>query len=567
MEIVKWLLYLFIGVGLAQRLCWWFGRIYFPFGWSACKWVYNNKSRWWRKAGEFLTHKPEGATVVGFICTLLWPLLIGLNTLILAQILELFISGGRRIPIPWVGTYSFLSLVSAILWAIIQTICGIIFDAVKAKTFWPKLGKVALLVVISASVVGEAALAVYRAWLLTAGQIPILPTQVDMIIFQYGPWVAGIIGFFVPIGEILAGTFGFLQFINMIVKSSLYWFSGIMTGVWGIGIWWVCGFYDDEPKRPTPPTSKIKLPLSIVNLDNETKELENDVSKLKKDTETLQEQLNSSRSLLNTIQSFEKQKERVEVLKKKIEDKRWEDKIKNMHQKITQAKDKDSLNQIKREIQKANREIKDIQDEIIPLEREIAGFSKLNDWKKEISKFRGKFEDEIKKTNNKWELLNLSPRHETLKKCAEDIMKILQGQTIDSLYILPDQVEEIQIYQRKANINNPNSKLEIEEREKAKEILSKSQQIVNGVIDRRLPEIGGELKNIGETLNRLKGDFNNHTVSTTTTYSEVETEILKIDTDIKSYRKEFKGLQWKCKIRYLSLLLLPWNWRKGGNQQ
>ena len=99
-------------IGLIQRTSGWIGdgilqrKIYFPINWNACHWVYHNKPTFFNKGKEFLTQWPEKASVTGFLCLLIWPCLICLNLLLLAQVIELFFQGGKRITLMWVGTYS-----------------------------------------------------------------------------------------------------------------------------------------------------------------------------------------------------------------------------------------------------------------------------------------------------------------------------------------------------------------------------------------------------------------------------------------------------------------------------
>ncbi|MEW6619232.1 MAG: hypothetical protein AB1422_07845 [bacterium] len=538
-----------IVLGLIQRFFWLFNK-YFPFNRDSCQWGCDNRSRWWRKAGELFHHLPQGASVVGFLCALLWPFLIALNVLILAQVLEMvFPGGGRRIPLPWVGTYSVFPLIMGFLWAITQTVFGVIFKAIRAETFWTKLAKICLFILIALSIVCEAGLAIWRAYLLNAGEIPISPTQVDIIISKYGPWLAGIIGLFVPIGEILAGTFGFGQFIEPMVKVGLYWFGGLMVSVWGIGVWWVC-----VSPKPVIIHQREKVPQAVTDLKNETNELEKKVEKLKKDTNELKTEITSNEILGKKIQSFDEPIQKIGQFENKI--KQWDARIDNIDKGIEEANDWRSLKQVKKTVKKANKEIDDQNKEIERFLPEVVQFVSLKTWEDTVNRFKNDFGPKLVDAETDLLKLDSSPLHIDLKNIAQEISNILLGVQTPSSVIPHHQRRDLESLLEETKASDRKIK------ESAENILDTSHRITNNVRSNKLLGIETDLENLSKTLKELREKFNQYTPAIATApYKAVEDRTRKVKETVNHHRKTLKGLLWKYNLKYLSLLL-PWNWGK-----
>ncbi len=237
--------------GIIARLVWWAGKRmgklwYFPDEWLCTK-VRENLSRWAKKAKELVTYKPS-ITARGFFLTPIWICIIGLNVLLLGQVLEVFFSGGKRLPLPWVGAYAVFPLILGILYAVSETVLGVVRDAFKNKSL-----RVLLVLLLVSMFVAEAGLAYYRAWLLTSGEEMISPTMWDNVILKAGPFLAAGIAFAVASVETLAGYFSFREFIEPIVPALLRWFGGVMMGIWCALAYWLFGFRQKD--IPTiPPT-------------------------------------------------------------------------------------------------------------------------------------------------------------------------------------------------------------------------------------------------------------------------------------------------------------------------
>lgn len=302
-SMLYWSFMIMLLAGIVARIVWYASRklTYFP-DWRICDAVHKNRSGWWQKATELLTYKPQ-ATVLGFMLTPIWFLLVGLNVLLLAQVLEVFFGGGSRIKLPLVGSYTVFPLILGTLFAISETVLEILREKIKGT-----LGRVLLILLLSSMVLAESGLAYYRAWLLSAGEEMLSPSMMDLVIYRVGPILAAIIAFCVPVAEILSGKHSFQEFFEPMVKASLSWFGGIVNVAWCVITWWLFGFHSIPPQQPVI----VSLPQWFVDFKKTLKDLKERTNYLKRDISNLR---NKYKSLPSEPQSIESLKKRLEPLK------------------------------------------------------------------------------------------------------------------------------------------------------------------------------------------------------------------------------------------------------------
>ena len=248
-SIPGFLLWCIFLIGIISRIIWFVGKqnarlLYFP-GYKVCMAVHQNIDKWWKTSKEMISSKPN-VTVLGFFLTPIWILLIALNVVLLAQVLEVFFSGGKRIPLPYVGTYAVFPLIMGVLFATSETVLAVLYDHVKSKT-----ARVFLVTMVGLMILAEAGLAYYRAWLINTGALQMSPTMWDTVMFRSGPFLAALIGFCVPVSETLTGKFSFQDFIEGIVGSSVRWIGGFFLWIWSAANYWMFGYHSPPPRDPT----------------------------------------------------------------------------------------------------------------------------------------------------------------------------------------------------------------------------------------------------------------------------------------------------------------------------
>jgi hypothetical protein len=262
-------------VGLSMNKLW-----YIP--WRICVEVHDHLSQWMKKGRDLLNKRPQ-VTSRGFLLTPIWISVIFLNVFLLAQVLGVILPGGKHITFPWVGTYTTFPLILGILYAVSETVLGVVRNAFKSKILMFLL----VLLLLSMFVV-EAGLSFYRAWLLTNGEEMISPTMWDKVILRVGPFLAAGIAFAVAAVETLVGYFSFCEFIDKMIPVVLSWFGGIVTWIWCGIAYWLFGFHRIPP--PHDPTWRI-IPPDLSHIGQRVDVLEARASKLDRDVPELQRKL------------------------------------------------------------------------------------------------------------------------------------------------------------------------------------------------------------------------------------------------------------------------------------
>ena len=231
---------------------WWIGRCYFP-GHRICMSVHKNLPRWFEKEKRFLSLF-ETPSVFGFLCTFLLMGIISLNITLLAQIFELFVPSGQRHTFPFIGTYATFPLIVGLLYALVQVTLSTIRKMKKLRGEPTRSITGAIIITI----IVEAGLNFYRAWLLTSGQQPVSPTLWDQVITFGGPILAGFLGIVVPWAEILLSPYAMLEFIQPVIKDVVV-LVRLVIGTIFLGLTWIYfGFHDKKPVILPGPVSRLK---------------------------------------------------------------------------------------------------------------------------------------------------------------------------------------------------------------------------------------------------------------------------------------------------------------------
>ena len=231
---------LLAGFWLLVHLFWFFKRC-FP-SVAICAAVHRNLPGWTRQSLSLFTEVPRDLTVGGFLASLIWPAIIGINLLFLAQVLEILVSAGRRVTIGGFGSYSALALAMATLYSLTQTMFGVAFTENKAH-WWRWL----ILLLLAVSILSEGGLAVYRACVITHGQTPVGQTVGDEMMTRYGMALAGFLGIIVPISHTMAGHVAFPHFLVPMIRYSLNVAGGMGLLLWSGFTWLYFGFHSVIP--------------------------------------------------------------------------------------------------------------------------------------------------------------------------------------------------------------------------------------------------------------------------------------------------------------------------------
>ena len=228
--------------------------------------------------GTSVSGDDRRATVLGGLTTVLWPAILVLNVLLIAQVLAVVFDSGIVVDIPVFGSYRSFTLLMAILYGISQSVLAILGEHQRR---W--FGRAFLGIIVSVAIAGEAGLAFFRALILSEGAIEMAPTVWDSVIAQAGPALAAVIAAVVGITEVYLAKHAFPNFVEPVL-------SGLGRGIWRAGrrvwrslmgilsvvgcslLWAFFGFHTEHP---------IRLPGAIANLSRQLDEISTIVERLK----------------------------------------------------------------------------------------------------------------------------------------------------------------------------------------------------------------------------------------------------------------------------------------------
>jgi len=249
---------------ITTRFVWWVGKLlkveeglFFP-GFEFCQWVHKNAPKWRRRSADWITTIPQRISVIGFLSSLLWPVVVLLNLLLLAQVLEMYFPSETRVTIPYFGSYAVFPLLMGALFSIAQSMFGVVAGETGKKSV------ATLFILILILTIGiEMRLAYERAVYLEGGQGGADTTMTDRVISQ-GPLVAALVAFVVPVAH---SVLGFLALPRFIFPGVGYVFRlgfGLALGVWAIFCSFFFAFHDATP---------ISLPGAVGNLKKKAERL------------------------------------------------------------------------------------------------------------------------------------------------------------------------------------------------------------------------------------------------------------------------------------------------------
>ena len=552
-EILSFLLTLLILLPILAWSIWIIGRIfrkywYFPQS-RVCLYFHNNLPSWWKNAGKLLFYKPENLNVLGFILTLLWPLIVGMNLTLLAQIFELITPGGKRIVLSLVGTYSTLPLIMGILWAVSQAVLGILFEHVKSKG-----AKIGIFVIASLTVVAETGLAIWRAWIISTGQEMISPTIWDKAMFIGGPLLAGILGFIIPVVEIVSSSIAFPHFIEPMVKGILRWIAGLIVGIWCCYSWLTFGFHEPPPQ----PRRWVQLPSSIRDLLSNIKKIKKELKKLNETPKEVSSKIGNINKLLGDVKSYgdlEKEIDKLEKEKDKIKSD-WETWRSSARTDIKNLTNIISINEVTFDLKRKKKDfIQRIEDTLTKVKR-------LPPWIKDspnkIIKINGEFtftENLIRKIRNEIDMIESEKKNQ--KQWANDANAVLLGEPRPS----PPCLSAPQVTELRRDIDTENLCI----------------QKINAAIN-ELNKIETQISNLENNINDLENKLSSVKSKIPPLFTKPQQaglmgrvinlikDLPKLKDDILSEIKQMRKL---CKEKKLELgrlawfqWILPWYWVK-----
>lgn len=538
--------YLFIVVitmGLVARLFWWMGETYMG-GRNICRAVHRNLPDWWDVGRKMIFYKPKDISVHGFFFALLWPCIICLNILFLAQVFELFVPGGKRMLLPWVGSYSTFPLIMGILYACAQASFGIVFKESSSRT-----AKVGYMCIIIISIVVEMGLASYRGWLLSVGEQMISPTVFDQIMIKGGPILAGFLGFIVPVSEVTMGTIGFREFFDPIIKAFFHWVGGVLSVIWIAVAWFLFGFHNKKPG----------FELSFVSrLNRDSGNMRGKVAELREQTKRLQ---NKANLLDGCPESFDKLEKRLNKLDTdtSTENKNWNEEVRKLGEKVRASQcDERDFEIIEHEIDQLRSRMNRRSWE---LENTAESYRK-NTISEKCSAIK-RYEEFAREAVDLFQTLsvnaqNINKDYDPLKeKCAE-IVLVLGGKTPGLPTKMPEsQIEELQ---EKATLAGGDNQFD---RKCGRQSIAECEAVIKEII-----EIGASLEGIEETLKTIKPKVPSlDSVPPPPTKGEerkLKKQALLIANNIFSDRekisRELKKLKRECRTRKYELVKKPWWW-------
>jgi hypothetical protein len=268
-----WAVAAYLLLVLVSHLAWWSKRAYFPSkylcegahdrchlsrkekegiaelnNYKEYEWAKRNaEERFWYRIGlRLITQVPGELSIVGFFCALAWPVFVLLNVLLLAQVVGTQVrDGGGAIEIYPFGVYGALPLVTAVLYAVAQSVFGIIFGeaAKRDKRRYLALAPLVLAILL------ESILAVYRAWLIRCGDAAGSANLIDSSLAgRFGLVVGAFLGIFFPVADAALGNVGFPQFVLPAIRYALQLAGGLSALAFAGANYFLLAWHPIHPK-------------------------------------------------------------------------------------------------------------------------------------------------------------------------------------------------------------------------------------------------------------------------------------------------------------------------------
>ena len=239
---VEWVVLVFIGLFLVTRLPWWLGKVCVPSP------VFSERVRadapvWRAKAASWITGFPSVVDAKSFLATAFWPAIFGLNLVLLAQSLEMFMPGAGRVEVPYLGSYTWLSLLAAVLYSVSQTVFAVFAGESGKKSI-----SAIFLLMVFVSIGVEMSLAGYRSWLIITSQVEVDQTAADAILSK-GVAITMFISFIVSMAHTALGFVSLPKFIFPLVNYAPKLLGGI---IFWFASWFTVFFFGFHPGYNVP---------------------------------------------------------------------------------------------------------------------------------------------------------------------------------------------------------------------------------------------------------------------------------------------------------------------------
>jgi hypothetical protein len=199
---------------------------------------------WHVMAARLISQVPPEMSIPGFFSTLAWPIFVLLNILLLAQVVGTQVGeGGGVWEIYPFGTYGSIALVTATLYAVAQTVAGIMYGESKDKKRYLALLFLALAILL------EGGLAVYRSWLIKGGGTVAGVNLVDhSLASQFGLVVGAFFGIFFPATHAALGYVAFPRFVVPVVRYAFRFSGGCALLIWSAANYFLLAWHPVHPK-------------------------------------------------------------------------------------------------------------------------------------------------------------------------------------------------------------------------------------------------------------------------------------------------------------------------------
>jgi len=219
------------------------------------------EERFWHDiAIHMLAQVPSELSVSGFFSAIVWPVFVLLNVLLLAQVVGTMVGmGGGVIDINPFGTYSAIPLVTAVLYAVAQSVFGIMYGEMDKKDKKRYL----VLALLLLAILLEGGLAVYRAWLIAQGNPDVHPgdNMIDNFLgSRFGLVVGGFFGILFPAAHAALGYVGFPQFVRPVIRYAFHAAGGACVLFIALASYLLLAWHPihpkDDPKRDDQEVAK-----------------------------------------------------------------------------------------------------------------------------------------------------------------------------------------------------------------------------------------------------------------------------------------------------------------------
>jgi hypothetical protein len=216
------------------------------------------EERFWHNiAFRLISQVPSELSIAGFFCAMVWPVFVLLNVLLLAQVVGTQVGeGGGVIDIHPFGTYGAIPLVTAVLYAVAQSVFGIMFGEAEKKD---KKRYLALLLLLLAILL-EGGLAVYRAWLIRGGDATAGANLIDSTLAgRFGLVVGAFFGIFFPATHAALAYVGFPQFVRPAIRYALRVAGGLAALALAVANYFLLAWHPVHPKDFIPASHGTRL--------------------------------------------------------------------------------------------------------------------------------------------------------------------------------------------------------------------------------------------------------------------------------------------------------------------